>query len=222
MDEHLKEELVERFRTYLETDFDPETEVEPEDQYSLFSELSGLKNEVRLESRQLKTALDDFREAFSALDGSNSDLTEMFLQLQVQQQERQKKSLKPIISGLMDLYDSLAAGLKQKPPKPNMLELFCQSKQNKQWLQAHQEGQRMTLGRVIDLLDTCEVTPIEVTDKPFDPSMMKAVQLESDPDREDGLVLDEFRKGFISGSKVIRSAEVVVNKKVVNKNKVQE
>ena len=67
--ERIKEELVEQFRAYLDKDFSSEAADEI-DQMSLFRELAGLRNEVRIESRQFKGALDDFRQAFTSLDDS--------------------------------------------------------------------------------------------------------------------------------------------------------
>lgn len=52
MDEQVKEQLIEQFRAYLEADFTPD---EPEtiiDRMTLFNELAGLKNEVRIAAAQ--------------------------------------------------------------------------------------------------------------------------------------------------------------------------
>ena len=73
MDTETKEQLLSRFRAYL--DSVPETAVsEAEtgqtDLYSLFTELAALKNEVRLESRQMKTARDEFKAVFTTLDAN--------------------------------------------------------------------------------------------------------------------------------------------------------
>ena len=44
------------------------------DWYSLFAELVALKNEILLESRQIKAALDEFRAVFEALQTSQIQL----------------------------------------------------------------------------------------------------------------------------------------------------
>lgn len=79
MDSETKESLLERFRAYL--DKRPDTvAVEPgeanrqTDLYSLFTELAALKTEIRLESRQVKTALDEFRVMFETLQTRQSQL----------------------------------------------------------------------------------------------------------------------------------------------------
>jgi molecular chaperone GrpE (heat shock protein) len=136
----------------------------------------------------------------------------MFLNFQLQQKEQEKQTLKPVIFGLIDLYDRLAAGLEQKPPEQNMFFSLFHDRRHERWFEAHQEGQKMILGRVLDLLNLCEVSVFEVTGMIFNPAKMKAVQFKTDSDRKNGLVLYECRKGFLWGSRVIRSAEVIVNK----------
>ncbi len=210
MKEQLKEELVERFRAYLDTDLPLDDE--GQDDFSLFSELSGLKNEVRIESRQVKSALDDFRDTFSHLDSVNQDLAKMLKRLQGQQEEKEHLILQPLVSGLMDLYDRLQAGLELKPPKQNMLQMLLGGNQQKSWLSAHKEGQKMVMGRIMDLLLHCGVKPIEIKDASFDPRIMRAIQLKADAGRPNGCVLKECRKGFMLETRVVRPAEVIVNK----------
>jgi len=75
MDTETKEQLLDRFRAYLDKlpEATPVESAETDrrtDLYSLFAELAALKNEVRLESRQVKTALDEFRAVFETLQAS--------------------------------------------------------------------------------------------------------------------------------------------------------
>ncbi len=213
MKEQLKEELVARFREYLETDFAPDSEEEYQDRYSLFSELSGLKNEVRIESRHFKSALDDFRGAFSVLDGANQDLAKSVQLLQNQKGEQEHQMLQPFVTGLMDLYDRLLAGLERKLPKQHMFQAFYGGNRHKRWFDAHQEGQEMALNRILDLLTLCDITPIDINNTPFNPGIMRAVQFKTDSGVENGIVLEECRKGFVRGTQVVRPAEVIVNKR---------
>ena len=47
------------------------------------------------------------------------------------------------------------------------------------------------------------------------PSMTRAMMQETEPDKEDGIVLKELQKGYRLGEKVLRPGRVVVNKKTV-------
>lgn len=216
MDEQQKEELVARFRSYLETEFVPEPQEAFVDRMTLFNELAGLKNEVRIESRQLKGALDDFRQVFTSLDDAHADVSRMFEHVRQQDRELARAAQKPIILGLLDLYDRLSAGLAGQLPAPSLFERFLPGRQqSRKWLQVHREGQRMILDRLLELLRQCGVSAIETVGEPFDPHCMQAVGSEADPAQAHGVVLHENRKGFRQDGASLRPAEVIVNKREV-------
>jgi molecular chaperone GrpE len=125
--EQLKEELVKQFRAYLDTDFAPEATTDEINQMSLFRELTGLRNEVRIESRQFKGALDDFRQAFTSLDGSQQDIARMMQAKEQQDREAARTILAPAVSGMIELYDRVAAGLVAQPPTPSLAERLVPS-----------------------------------------------------------------------------------------------
>lgn len=212
--EQLKEALIARFRAYLDTDFSVESSGDEIDQMSLFRELAGLRNEVRIESRQFKGALDDFREAFTSLDDSQQDIARMMQAKELQEREAARTILAPAISGLIELYDRIAASLQVQPPTPSLAErLLPGGKRGRQWLQSHQEGQEIILGRTLDLLERCGVSAIKTIGVQFDPNIMKAVGFEVDAQQANNTVLQENRKGFSQGERTVRLPEVIVNKR---------
>ncbi|MCP3890072.1 MAG: nucleotide exchange factor GrpE [Desulfobulbaceae bacterium] len=213
MDGQLKEELIEQFRAYLETAWIPDEPEKIIDQMDLFNELAGLKTEVRIESRQLKGALDDFRLAFTSLDTAHQDMSKMLNHIKQQERDAARAELKPVLLGLIELHDRVEAGLSGTMPKMSFFQrLFAGTNSSEKWLQGHLEGQKMTLGRVLDLLNQCGILPMDSIGKRFDPNCMKAVGFLSDPQRENGVVLRENRKGFWQGERNFRPAEVIVNK----------
>ncbi len=212
-DEQQKEELVARFRAYLDGDFTLEPTTHRTDQMSLFEELSGLRNEVRIESRQFKGALDDFRKAFTSLDDSQQDIAQLIQAKEQQDRDAARTILAPAISGLIELYDRVEAGLQVQPPSPSFAErILPGGKQCRQWLNSHMEGQEIILGRILDSLEHCEVFAIKTVGEQFDPNVMKAVGFKLAPQQTNNTVLQENRKGFRQDQKVIRSPEVIVNK----------
>ena len=208
-----KEELVQRFRTYLDSDFSPDDAADEIDQMSLFRELAGLRNEVRIESRQFKGALDDFRQAFTSLDGSQQDITKIMQAKEQQDRNAARALLAPAVSGLIELYDRIAAGLAAQPPALSLIErLMPGAKRARQWLHGHLEGQKIIHGRIVDLLESCGVSAIKTIGEPFDPNIMKAVGFAADSQEPNNTVLRENRKGFCQNEKIIRLPEVIVNK----------
>lgn len=56
------------------------------------------------------------------------------------------------------------------------------------------------------------VRPIECDGKQFDPYYQHAVQKVHNPDKPDGVVLEEYQKGYMLKNKVLRPALVCVNR----------
>ncbi len=55
--------------------------------------------------------------------------------------------------------------------------------------------------------------PVDALGQPLDPTLMRAVGVESVRDRPDAVVLREARRGYFRGGELLRAAEVIVNKK---------
>ena len=216
------DELLQEFRLFLEGT--PETDspaaTPPVDLFSLFSELTALKNEVRIESRQLKNALDEFRAGFTALDSANQRLAAQLQEAQAQQERLAALTLKPIILGLLDLHDRLAAGvqaLASRPPAPPSLLASLFGRQPPAalldtTLEAVREGQTMTLRKLEDLLLACGVRPFSALGMVFDPQTMRAVSTGWQPELDAGVVSEVIRTGFRLADTVLRLADVKVNK----------
>ena len=72
-------------------------------------------------------------------------------------------------------------------------------------------GNFRTIYRLLQqILSTRGVTPIANLDEGFDPDWHKAVEIVKDPAREDGAIVQEVRRGYVWGDKVLRKSEVVV------------
>lgn len=211
-----QDELLARFRLFLEENHTAEEQdsAPTVDLFSLFGELTGLKNEVRIESRQLKAALDEFRAGFTALDAANQRLATQLEQEKAQQERIAAMALKPVILGLIDLHDRMSAGLLAvtNPPRPSsFLAFFCR-RQPAATLTAISEGQAMTLRKLEDILLSCGVRPMTALGRPFDPQTMRAVSAGWQPTLPEGVVSEELRTGFQQGDTVLRPADVKVNK----------
>ncbi len=215
MDEAKKHTLRQQFNAYLEIMEDaPVVPDEQIDLMHLFRELSGLRNEVRLESRQLKRALDDFREAFTALDNGQQELVTSLKRGAVKSQASNDSDKSVQILGLIDLYDRILAALRQTLPEPGLLaRLLGADRRYRQWDRGYRQGQEMVLKRIESLLAEDGVTVMDVLHKPFDPQLMEAVDVMFEKGQKEGVVLEEQRTGFLIGDRVLRTAEVVVNKK---------
>lgn len=105
-----------------------------------------------------------------------------------------------VIEDLLSIADGLDAGIKAGREIPNS--------EVGSWL----NGMNIVHQRVIELLEKFDVHPFRSVGQPFDPAQHTAVAVEHIEDVNEHMVLDEQRRGYIRGDKVIRYAEVVVNK----------
>jgi molecular chaperone GrpE len=105
-----------------------------------------------------------------------------------------------LIEGLLSIADGLDAGIKAGREIPNS--------EVGSWL----NGMNIVHQRVIELLEKFDVRPFHSVGQPFDPSQHTAVAVEYIQDVNEHIILDEQRRGYVCGDKVIRYAEVVVNK----------
>lgn len=75
------------------------------------------------------------------------------------------------------------------------------------------KGFQMILGQFKDVLSNNGITPFVSTGTFFDPHLHEAVEIETSDSSEDGLILQEYVKGYKSKDRVIRPARVKVIKK---------
>jgi len=207
-----KTQLLEQFSQYLEV---VELEPEPEqtDLYSLFSEMAALRNEVKTESRQFKNALGDFKTGFDSLQQSNDELTKELDNYRAQLETQKEHITRNLLLEFLEVYDRLLAGSKVLASYQPVSSLFVHSKkQDKQFIHSIQEGQSISLRRLEQLLGKYEVIAIEVLNQSLDPYSMTAIEIDHNPKIDDGIVTEELRKGFKWQNKMLRLAEVKVNK----------
>jgi len=74
------------------------------------------------------------------------------------------------------------------------------------------KGVRIIYDQMLDVLKSFGTEQIAAEGEIFDPSRHQAMMQQSEPDKEDNLVLQEFQKGYTLNGRVIRPSKVVVNK----------
>lgn len=222
MNSETRDRLVEQFRTYLddtatiaaddkiETVCDVATEASC-DLFSLFTELAALRNEVRLESRQLKVALEKIGDLSDSLRESNQQLT---LELNTQRNaslQAMGDAESTLLLEIVDLRDRLQAGLSAAQGY-RATGLARLSNTPSVFIESLADGMAISLRRTDELLTRYRVVPLAAKGQRLDPSTMHANAVESHQDQPDGTVLSEVRRGYSRNDEVLRIAEVIVNK----------
>ena len=218
MDTEIKEQLLEQFRAALDTLPEaPEADAAGRrtDLYSLFAELVALKNEVRLESRQVKTALDEFRAVFETLQASQTQLGGELDRARTAIPEQRRAALKPLLLELVELRDRFEAGLRVlNHYRPTLwVRLLGRRRRERDLLQAVAQGQDISLRRLEQLLNAQQVVALPAEGQPLDPHTMRAAELDQRPDLDNGIVTEELRRGYLWQGELLRLAEVKVNRR---------
>jgi len=217
MDIAEKGKLVQQFEAFLD-DYQASQDTlpdvaEPADQLSLLTELTTLKAEVKQESRYVKEALDQFKSAYQLLQDENERLTDALEKQRLAQEDLWKAKLKPLLRDLLDLCDRMEAGTAMSMDSQPINISWFNRDQVKSRLEAMTQGQQMTLQKMTEMLSKLNVIPMQVVGSPLDPHRMKAVDIEKNARLADGEVISEIRKGYLWDNNLLRTAEVVVNKK---------
>ena len=74
------------------------------------------------------------------------------------------------------------------------------------------KGVRIIYDQFLDILKSHNVEQIGTLGEKFDPSVHEAVTHQANPEKENGVVLEEFQKGYKLNGRVIRPSRVMVNK----------
>ncbi len=214
MDEATRARLLAEFTACLD-DMDrdmPEDDPRAVDLYSLLSEMAALKNEIRIESRQFKGALDDFRTFAETLNGHTRRLERDLDRAREEASGNERRIERNFLLGLLTLRDSLQAGVNAagNPPRSFWDRLIPGPQR---FANSLAEGQRLTLRRLDDTLESYGVRPMPVLGAPLDPNSMRVVGVEANDTVANGTVLREARSGFFYHADVLRIAEVIVSKK---------
>ena len=75
---------------------------------------------------------------------------------------------------------------------------------------AYREGVEIIYRKILDMLRRRDVRPIEAVGVGFDPNVHQAVAAEPAEGRRDGEILEELRRGYMIGDRLLRPAMVKV------------
>lgn len=211
LDPEEKARLLDEFRTCLEEWQNEDSLAETVDLRTLLAEMAALKNEVRLQARQFKTALEEVNAQSEALRAQSDRLGRELERAHDQAAQTQRQAERALLLGIIDLRDRLQAGADSAARRrPAFLSRLVPGE--RRFAQSLGAGLALTLQRADELLHTHRVRAIPAAGQPLDPTRMRAVGVESLPGAPDGLVVREITRGFLHGGELLRTAEVIVNK----------
>ncbi len=221
MDAEAKQGLIEEFQACLD-DWDPVDGDEsgspevlpPVNLVLLFTELSVLRNEVRVEARQFKTALDEMRSLTELQSEQNRRLSRDLERASEAQGLALRQAERRLLLDMLDVRDRIAAAVNvYNEYSPGVFSRLASTETR--LAQGLGEGIELTLRRLDDALDERRVRAIDAVGGRLDPNTMRVVGVEYDAERNLGEVLSEVRRGYVRDGDLLRLAEVIVNKREI-------
>jgi molecular chaperone GrpE len=218
LDPERRRQLVEAVATWL----DDLTEAEPPplglapevmgssepapDLFSMLSQLTALTRETQLQGRatsrlhaELSAALTQLTETMTSPEAIARKLA-----------EARREARLELITELLDVRDRFTRGLTEAQRRLESLRGIRAHFGQRPVLEALVEGNLLARERFDDLLRRLDVQEVPCVGRPFDPTVMQAVEVVQASDVTPGTVLDVFRPGYTSNGRVLRVAEVKV------------
>jgi molecular chaperone GrpE len=152
-------------------------------------------NERDKELEELRQKSNEYKETLQRLQ---ADFENFRKRLDKERDDYRKLAGAKVISDFLPLYDTLNEAVKQAEKSKN---------------EELKSGMQKVLAQFLQILRSNGVEEINTEGKKFDLEMHECIMTGNDKDKEDGIVLEEFQKGFTINGFVLRPAKVKINKK---------
>lgn len=208
-------ELVVQWLDDLDTPEPPPEGVAPDvlgsapeapDLFTLLAQLTALTREVQLEGRATNRLHADLTAAMERVAQSVTPADAVARRLT----EARREGRHEVIGELLDVRDRLTRGLDEAQRRLAALRGLRGRLGQRPVLAALVEGTTLARERLDDALRRLDVHEIACHGEPFDPTLMRAVEVVTSAAEPPGTVLEVFRPGYTSNGRVLRFAEVKV------------
>jgi len=155
---------------------------------------------------------DESQEKSDTLESLKAEKDELFAKLQrvsADYANYQKRTPKQISDSIAYEKERI---IKTLLPAMDNLEHTLQNAHSSENIDVLVKGIRIIYDQFLDILKSHNVEQIEALGDKFDPAMHQAMTQQSDPEKEENTVLEEFQKGYRLNGRVIRPSKVIVNK----------
>ena len=124
--------------------------------------------------------------------------------LQADYQRQLKFSNEGILEGMIPVLDSLEAAIKSVAEQD-------EASDTSPTFTTFNEGVQLVHKQLLDALKIHGLTPIEAVGETFDPNQHEALLVTASDDVPEGKIIEEFRRGYMLHTRVLRASQVVVS-----------
>lgn len=176
------------------------------DLFTLLGQLAALTREVQLQGRATNRLHADLTAAMERLTQSLTPADAVARRLA----EARREARHEVIGELLEVRDRLTRGLDEAQRRLAALRGLRARLGQRPVLAALVEGTTLARERLDDALRRLDVHEIACHGEPFDPTLMRAIEVVDDAAAPPGTVVEVFRPGYTSNGRVLRFAEVKV------------
>jgi len=176
------------------------------DLFTLLSQLTALTRETQLQGRATNRLHADLSAALERLAQSVTPADTVARRLA----EARREARLEVIGELLEVRDRLARGIDEARRRLAALRGLRGRLGQRPVLAALVEGAALARERLDDTLRRFDVQEIACHGEPFDPALMRAVEVVETAAAPPGTVVEVFRPGYASDGRVLRFAEVKV------------
>ncbi len=171
--------------------------------------MSEKKHKDRKEAKAIEKELQELSTQAEKLQMENQDLLAKLQRISADYVNFQKRSAKQISEAVSYEKEKIVKSLL---PAMDNFEHTLSHSESAEDVEAVIKGVKIIYDQMLDILKSHEAEPISALGEEFDPALHQAMMQKADEEKEDGVVLEEFQKGYKLNGRVIRPAKVVVNK----------
>ncbi|QBK26288.1 nucleotide exchange factor GrpE [Ureibacillus thermophilus] len=153
-----------------------------------------LVEEYKAKIAELEAKLEEEENRYLRL---RADFENMRRRSQLDLQAAEKYRAQSLLMDLLPVIDNFERALDVKVESEDAKNLY--------------KGIEMVYNMLIEAAKKEGLEVIPAVDQPFDPNVHQAIMQESDPEKESGIVLKEFQKGYKLKDRVLRPSMVSVN-----------
>ena len=158
--------------------------------------------------REVETAVQQVHEEYKAerdiLLRTAAEAENTKKRLQADYQRQLKFANEGILEGMIPVLDSLEAAVKSVAEQEDASDTSPSST-------TFNEGVQLVHKQLLDALKIHGLTPIEAVGETFDPNQHEALLVTASDNVPEGNIIEEFRRGYMLHTRVLRASQVVVS-----------
>lgn len=170
------------------------------------------KHKDRKEVKSLEKELSELSSQVEKFQQENQDLLDKLQRVGADYANFQKRSAKQISEAISYEKEKIVKSLL---PAMDNFEHTLSHSESAEDVEAVVKGVKIIYDQMLDILKMHDVEQINALGEKFDPALHQAMMQKKDEEKEEGVVLEEFQKGYKLNGRVIRPAKVVVNQAAV-------